>query len=414
MQVTMQHAERLTLAEMEEFLAASSNLSFAGAGREQIYGLIEGALRAQKYLELSKKDKGIVRRYLVKISELSVAQITRLITRWRERGVIEPRASRRRRFPHRYTPADIELLAKTDGAHEGLSGPAMRRILERELEVHGVAEYERLASISASHIYNLRRTRAYREHRIHHTKTRASTVNIGERRRPDPLGQPGFVRVDAVHQGDGPDGKGLYHINAVDTVTQWQVVGCCKTISEAHLLPVLEAILHQFPFRIQGFHSDNGSEFLNYKVEKLLNKLLVPEFTKSRANRSTDNALVEGKNGAVVRKHIGHAPIGAHHAGQLQRFYMADFNPYLNYHRPCGFAMVELSENGKRRRRYRLDDYRTPYEKLVSLNDWESCLKEGVSAASLEQQALRMSDTECALRMQQRKRKLLDACRSPR
>ena len=154
----------------------------------------------------------------------------------------------------------------------------------------------------------------------------------------------------------------------------------------------------------RAFHSDNGSEFLNYKVQKLLNKLLVPEFTKSRANRTTDNALVEGKNGAVVRKHIGHEPIGARHAGEVQRFYTADFNPYLNYHRPCGFATIELSDNGKRRRRYRLNDYRTPYEKLLSLNDWESCLKEGVSAARLEQQALRMSDTECALRMQQRKR----------
>jgi transposase len=410
----MQHAERLTLAEMREFLSASNNLSFAGTGRQQIYGLVEGVLRTQKHLVLGKKDKGIVRRYLVKISGLSVAQITRLIARWRERGLIEPRTSRRYRFPRRYTNDDILLLAKTAGAHEGLSAPAMRRIHEREFKVHRQAKYERLASISASHIYNLRRTRAYREQRVHHTKTRASAVSIGERRKPEPRGRPGFLRVDTVHQGDTGSRKGIYHINAVDTVTQRQIVGCCETISEAHLMPVLEAILHQFPFRIRGFHSDNGSEFLNHRVEKLLNKLLVSEFTKSRANRTTDNALVEGKNGAVVRKHIGHDPIGARHAGQAQRFYTADFNPYLNYHRPCGFAAVELSDNGKRRRCYRHEDYRTPYEKLLSLNDWESGLKEGISAARLEQQALRMSDTECALRMQQRKRKLLDACRSRR
>ena len=204
----------------------------------------------------------------------------------------------------------------------------------------------------------------------------------------------------------------VYHINAVDTVTQWQVVGCCETISEAHLIPVLEAILHQFPFRVRGFHSDNGSEFLNRRVEKLLNKLLVSEFTKSRAHRTTDNALVEGKNGAVVRKHIGHEPIAAEHATELQRFYTAHFNPYLNYHRPCGFATLEVSDNGKRRRRYRLEDYRTPYEKLLSLDEWEDHLKEGISAALLEQQARRMSDTECALRMQAIKRKLLAECRS--
>ncbi len=275
MQVTMQHAERLTLAEMREFLDASSNLSFAGTGRKQIYGLLEGVLRSQKYLGLAKKDKGIVRRYLVKISGLSVAQITRLIARWRERGVIEPRTARRYRFPQRYTNDDILLLATTDGAHEGLPAPAIRRILQREFKVHGQANDERLASISASHIYNLRRTRIYREQRVHHTKTRASAVAIGERRKPEPRGRPGFLRVDAVHQGDSGSRKGIYHINAVDTVTQWQNVGCCETISKAHFIPVLEAILHQFPYRILGFHSDNGSEFINYQVEKLLNNLVI-------------------------------------------------------------------------------------------------------------------------------------------
>ena len=94
------------------------------------------------------------------------------------------------------------------------------------------------------------------------------------------------------------------------------------------------------PFRILGFHCDNGSEFLNYTVARLLNKLLV-EFTKSRPYRTTDNALVEGKNGAVIRKHIGYGAIPAEHAEAFQKFYAACFNPYLNHHRPCGFATLE-------------------------------------------------------------------------
>ena len=151
------------------------------------------------------------------------------------------------------------------------------------------------------------------------------------RRKPDPRGQPGYLRLDTVHQGNHDGKPGLHHINAVDTVTQWQVVGCVETISERHLVPVLEAILHQFRFRILGFHCDNGSEFLNHTGAKLLNKLLV-EFTKSRPYRTTDNALVEGKNGAVVRKHIGYGHIGAEHAQALQKFYMQWFNPCLNYH----------------------------------------------------------------------------------
>ncbi len=382
----MQHAQRLTLGEMREFVASSGRLSFTGAERKQIYGLVERTLRAHEYLRLSKKDKGVVRRYLAKISGRSLAQITRLIRRYRQSGAV-------------------------DAAHEGLSGPALRRILWREHHVYGQAASND-CSLSASHIYNLRRTAVYREHHVHHTRTRSRAVAIGERRRPNPCGRPGYLRVDTVHQGDTAMRPGLYHVNAVDTVTQWQVVGCCQTISEAHLIPVLEAILHQFPFRIRGFHSDNGSEFLNRRVAKLLNKLLIGEFTKSRAHRTTDNALVEGKNGAVMRKHLGHEPIPAVHAAEFQRFYTAHFNPYLNYHRPCGFATVEVMDNGKRRRRYRLGDYRTPYEKLVSLDHWQQHLKEGITADYLEQQARRMSDTECARHMQQRKRKLLASCRS--
>jgi hypothetical protein len=69
--------------------------------------------------------------------------------------------------------------------------------------------------------------------------------------------------VDTVHQGDRENTKGVYHINAVDEVTQWQVVGAVAHIGEAWLMPVLEAMLEQFPFVIRGFHSDNGSEFIN-------------------------------------------------------------------------------------------------------------------------------------------------------
>jgi len=122
-------------------------------------------------------------------------------------------------------------------------------------------------------------------------------------------------------------------------VTQWEVVGCAEGISERFLIPVLEAMLHQFPFRILGFHSDNGSEYVNYTVARLLNKLLI-EFTRSRPNRSQDNGLVEGKNGAVIRKHIGYGHIPGKYAERVQKFYTAHFNPYLNFHRPCGFARV--------------------------------------------------------------------------
>jgi transposase InsO family protein len=134
-------------------------------------------------------------------------------------------------------------------------------------------------------------------------------VSIGERRRPQPNGQPRYLRVDTV-QGTWTGVKGLYNITSVDEVTQWQVMGAAQQISEAYLLPVVEGMLAQFPFRIQGFHSDNGSEFINHTVAKLLNKLRI-EQTKSRPRHSNDNGLVECKNGAVVRKHMGYTHIAA-------------------------------------------------------------------------------------------------------
>ena len=172
-------------------------------------------------------------------------------------------------------------------------------------------------------------------------------------------------------------------------------------------------MLHQFPFGILGFHCDNGSEFLNHTVARLLNKLLV-EFTKSRPYRTTDNALVEGKNGAVVRKHIGYGPIAAEHAEAFQRFYTVHFNPYLNYHRPCGFATVQITGRGKQKRRYPADQYRTPYEKLLSAPHWEQYLKPGVTAERLQRLATGRSDTAAAEGMQRAKSELLTRCRGMR
>jgi len=236
-------------------------------------------------------------------------------------------------------------------------------------------------------------------------------VSIGERRRPDPKGQPGYLRADTVHQGDHDGKHGVFHINSVDTVTQWEVVGCVGTICERDLIPVLEAMIHQYPFRILGFHCDNGSEFVNRQVVSLLNKLLVGEFTKSRAYRTTDNAQVEGKNGAIVRKQIGYGPIGAEHAEAFQKFYTAFLNPYLNFHRPCGFATVKTNRRGKHKRVYRHQDYQTPLEKLMSLEGWRKYLKVGISESLLVGEAQRMSDTEAARRMQKAKLALLAACR---
>jgi transposase InsO family protein len=342
---------------------------------------------------------------------LSRAQVTRLIGRYAESGIVKERRYRRNRFAIHYQADDVELLAAVDEAHETLSGPATQKILYREFFEYGDGRYRRLAAISAPHIYNLRKSRAYRERKIIFQKTRPVKVTIGERRRPDPQGRPGYLRIDTVHQGDLDGIKGVYHVNAVDEVTQWQVVGATAHISEAWLMPVLDAMLRQFPFRISGFHSDNGSEFINHTVANLLNKLLV-EQTKSRPRHSNDNGLVETKNGAVVRKHMGYDHIEARHAEAVEEFFEQYFNPYLNYHRPCGVPEVVANGKGKQRRIYRW--YATPWEILRQLPDLARRLQPGTTQADLEKMAGAESDTAAALRMQEAKRNLFTNIRQKR
>jgi transposase InsO family protein len=406
----MENAEVLSPAQMAEFLAASQGMEFVGQSRREVYGWVEQILVAQEYGRQGKKQRGWIGAYLSKVRGLSRPQIRRLARQYRESGQIQAPSYRRHRFPRRYTEADIALLAEVDRAHQWLSGPATKRILEREFQIFHHRQFERLAGISVSHLYNLRGSAAYRRRAAHYEPTRPTQVSIGERRRPEPNGQPGYLRVDTVHQGDWEGVKGVYHLNAVDAITQWEVVGCTPKISEQHLQPVLEAMLHQFPFPIRGFHADNGSEFINHTVAQLLNKLLV-ELTKSRPYHSLDNALVEGKNGAVIRKHIGWGHIPAEHAERIDRFYRQYFNPYLNYHRPCGFATVVVDGRGRRKRVYPLRAYLTPYQKLQSLPQAEKYLKPGLSFPQLSRFADSRSDTDWARGMKTAKENLLRECK---
>ena len=396
----------MSLEQIRAFMAASEEVEFEGKSRKEVYEWLRTTLVAQEYHRQGKAAKGVVKAYLEKMTGLSRAQITRLVGQYIETGEIKEEVSKRRRFPAFYTREDIELLAAVDEVHETLSGPATIQIMYRELHEFNKLEYERLAGISVGHLYNLRGGAQYRNKRTVFEKTKPTAVGIGERRKPEPNGQPGHVRVDTVHQGDKDGVKGVYHINAVDEVTQWQIVGAVAHISEAWLMPVLEDMLEQFPFHIRGFHSDNGSEFINERVQKLLNKLLA-EQTKSRPRRSNDNGLAETKNGSVIRKHIGYGHIASEHAEAINRFYKESFNCYLNFHRPCGVPEIKTDSKGKEKKVYKW--HGTPWEILRRIPDLARHLKAGLTVDELNRRARAESPNESARRMQEAKHKLYAA-----
>jgi len=389
-----------TIEQVKQFLAGSEALNFAGVSAEERYQWIQALLVRFKYYQLKRAEKGVIRRHIEKVSGYSRAQVSRLIREYKQRGQLRKAQYKRHRFPRSYTTADIALLARTDELHDYLSGPATKKIMEREGEIYGHSEFRNISRVSIAHLYNLRRSHLYRSITKRYTRTRPVVVRIGERTRPAPRGNPGYVRIDTVHQGDLSGKKGVYHINAVDEVTQWEIIASVEKIAESYLVPVLESMLAGFPFVIRGFHSDNGSEFINKTVAELLNKLLV-RFTKCRPRHSNDNGLVESKNGSVVRPDLsgGYAYIPQACAEALNRYNNDFLNPYINFHRPCFFLVSVTDHRGKVKKTYPYREVMTPYEKLKSLPTAERYLRPGVTLEKLEDIARQRSDNEFAERM---------------
>ena len=404
--VTLQTAGLQTLAQVRAFVEGNAPVSFTLTDRTAAHQWMMGTLTRFRYQHCTRADKGVLRRYLAKVTGLSRAQVTRAITQFCGGGVIEDRRrAPAKPFARRYTAEDIRLLAEVDALHGTLSGPATRKLCERMFRVFGDARCERLAGISNGHLYNLRQHKSYRTQRGSFDKTRPVRIHIGERRKPAPDGKPGYLRVDSVHQGDLDGIKGLYLINAVDEVTQFQAVFAVAKISEHFLLPVLRQLIEAFPFPIKGFHSDNGSEYINHTVAKLLEKLRI-EQTKSRARKTNDNALVESKNGSTIRKHLGYSHIPGRFAEAVNHFASGILTEYLNFHRPCHFPSESVDAKGKLRKYYRYQDMMTPYEKLKSLPDASEYLKPGITFQDLDAIASQYSDNDAALRLNQARTKL--------
>lgn len=482
----MKDVRALSIPELTQLVeelaatAANGGIAFTAntTNKADTYAWIAHILRSYHYAALTKLERGLVTRYIRLTTGYSLAQTKRLIHQWRTTrklqlqsqsqihiqtkrgtatGLGSASASVRHHFPRKYTRADTILLAHVDDVHDVLSGPATRRIMQREFTVYHDTAYERLANISVSHIYNLRHTQLYHQHVAVFTKTTGTKNTLGVRRCPEPNGQPGYLRVDSVHQGDLPadeqqlydqllggrhhtegkgDGnggsgkggggvlccgardatstdhspgglprhptKGVYHINFVDEVTQWELVACVETICARDMLPMMEAVLAQFPFVVHEFHADNGSEYMNRLVVQLMNRMLI-DLSKSRPRRHNDNALVETKNGGIIRKAMGYIYIPSQYAGLITAWYNDYFNTYLNYHRPCGFATTTVDHKGKEKKRYLASGYATPYQKLRSLPNADTYLKPGMTFTQLDCIEAAMSDTVYAERMSKAK-----------
>jgi hypothetical protein len=275
--IDMNESKLRDVEQLRAFLAGTAAVRFQPAAEDaQRYAHIVAVLDRLGYSRLRRADKSVVLRYLKHLTGYSRQQLTRLVHRWVRKGALAKRyRAPRAGFARVYTSADVALLAEIDTLHGTLSGPATVHLMQRALTRFGDQRYARLASISVAHLYNLRKQQGYLARRQQWTKTRPTSVSVGVRRAPEPSGRAGYIRIDSVHQGDRDAVKGLYHINAVDCVTQWQIVASCEKLSEAYLLPVIEVLLAQFPFVVnaQAIWDNEAAARLNAARQKLFQSI---------------------------------------------------------------------------------------------------------------------------------------------
>lgn len=405
MTLTMNDSQINTIKEVKEVLTQRNKVQFKHQNKAQAYAWIEDTLVKFEYLKQTKADKGILRAYIALMTGYSRAQATRLITQYLRTGCVQVTEYQRHSFSRKYEDSGLKLLALTDELHEFPNGNMVKTILTRLARTN--PQYHNISQVSVSHIYNLRKKPAYQRitKRFEKTKSKYGRVAIGQRQKPQPQGRPGFIRIDSVHQGDRLKTKGVYHINSIDEVTQFEFIGAVKAPTEEHMMPLLKQLISAYPFKILAFHADNGSEFINQQVAAMLNKLLI-KLTKSRPRHSNDNALIESKNGTVIRKWLGYGFIDSGNASRLNEFYFGSFNRYLNFHRPCAFAANAVDAKGKVKKTYPLKNYKTPYEKFKSLPRCRQYLKKGLSIKQLDQMASTHNDNQMAQIVQAHRKEL--------
>jgi hypothetical protein len=412
MNIIMNDSHIVSMSQVEENIAIETTPTFSFESHEKAYAWVDQILdrfgyNKKGWKRLSKKEKMSVRKYIRMYTTYSRSQITRLIREKKKTHTLKyGKGKKKHQFTKIYTKGDAELLAEADNAYRRMSGNAMRKTFKDEFELYGKKDYERLAKISNGHFYRLRGSDTYKEKSVTIGRTISVNRSIGIRKKPQPDGKPGYIRADTVHQGDLEGVKGVYHVNLVDEVTQWEILFCVESITEGSMAYVVEQALKLFPFVVIGFHSDNGGENINGSVSEILQKQFI-EQTKSRSGRCNDNALIECKNGAVVRKHMGRWHIPKFEARKIQAFFRDFFNEFVNFHRMSAYPRTVVSDDGKKKKIY--EETMTPCQKLLSISNVGTYLRKDMTVEILKEKMKKHSHIEFAKIMGAAKQKLFAA-----
>jgi hypothetical protein len=337
----------------------------------------------QRYQQAARADKSRMLDEFVALAGCHRKHGIRLLT-----GAVPGRAATPATAQRTYDEAVREALIVLWEAADRICGKRLKAILPgfiTALEQHGhlaldATVRQRLLSVSAATIDRLlasvRRTASGRKKRRTRTKPSSQVPIRTFADWKDPL--PGFLEIDFVsHGGESMQGTFLWSLVATDVCSGWTEAVPLLAREQSLVVEGLNVIRHEFPVPVLGIDSDNDSAFINdtllaYCQEQRL------EFTRSRAYHKNDQAWIEQKNGAVVRRFVGYARLSGVVAGQCLAQLFQAVRLYVNHFQPSFKLRSKVREGAKVKKTYDLPA--TPGARLLQHASVAEAVKEKLRA----------------------------------
>jgi len=332
---------------------------------------LTGALRA-RYLRSNRKEKTRILDEFVAITGLHRKHAIRIMSA----GEPKPKTG----APHGnriYQEGSKEALIVVWEAADRICGKRLKAAIPAYLdsmERHGHLKLpgeirEELVKMSAATIDRILmpvREKAGRKRKAKRLKKVAESIRIktfGDWEDP----KPGYLEIDfVVHGGGSMSGQFLHSLAVTDVCTGW--VEAIPLLAREQTLVVegLRRISAQFPVEIHGIDSDNDGAFINETLAKYCEAEGI-EFTRCRAYQKNDQSWIEQKNGAVIRKFVGHERYSGIVAGQVMARLFQAVRLYVNYFQPSAKLVNRQRVEGKVKKRYDLP--RTPCDRMLNRDD---------------------------------------------
>ena len=254
MQITMNNSSKTSIKQIEKCIKHLPGVEFKAEDRYQAYKWINEIFKVIKYSKLKKKERGEVLTYISTFTGYKRGWVKKLAVQY-IRGKLEIKKYQRENgFNKKYTYEDKQLLFETRKVHNFISGNAIRKIMRDEYEIYKHTEYKNIKDISVSYMYKLfGKTHDRRANKFFGTKPKNSTIGIRAPLTYD--GCAGHLNVDTVHQGDRNGEKGIYHVNIVDSLTQWELIASLDVIAESSLAPVWDIYTYLKCMQVRLMHS---------------------------------------------------------------------------------------------------------------------------------------------------------------